>query len=131
MLLIVSCNLMEIILELMKTTSNLHRIAEEAPKKKAPAKRAATMKEQGGTRWSLFVPNYNPRDIIANLIHLLNGEAMVRMDPWYKCFNGAIMKTEDTRYISKGLIEEIKSKSALSITELPVRRGGLRNTRNF
>nr|GEY72739.1 DNA topoisomerase 2 [Tanacetum cinerariifolium] len=57
--------------------------------------------------------------------------AMVRMDPWYKCFNGAIMKTEDTRYITKGLIEEIKSKSALSITELPVRRGGLMNTRNL
>ncbi|GJY86049.1 DNA topoisomerase 2 [Tanacetum coccineum] len=74
------------------------------------------------TGWSSFVPNYNPRDIIANLIRLLNGKAMVRMDPWYKCFNGAILKTEDTRYITEGLIEEINSKSALRITELPVRR---------
>ncbi|GJT70338.1 DNA topoisomerase 2 [Tanacetum coccineum] len=78
--------------------------------------------EGTGTGWSSFVPNYNPRDIIANLIRLLNGKAMVRMDPWYKCFNGAILKTEDTRYITEGLIEEINSKSALRITELPVRR---------
>ncbi|GJW81298.1 DNA topoisomerase 2 [Tanacetum coccineum] len=78
--------------------------------------------EGRGAGWSSFVPKYNPRDIIANLIHLLNGEAMVRMDPWYKGFNGAIVKTGDTRYIAKGLIEEIKSESALSITELPVRR---------
>ena len=33
-----------------------------------------------------YVPNYNPRDIIANLKRLLYGEAVVPMVPWYKGF---------------------------------------------
>ena len=36
-----------------------------------------------GTCWSSYVPNYNPRDIIANIRCLLNGDAMEPMDPWY------------------------------------------------
>lgn len=39
-----------------------------------------------GTGWSTFVPNYNPRDIIANVKRLLNDEPMEPMDPWYKGF---------------------------------------------
>ncbi|KAI4341169.1 hypothetical protein MLD38_025926 [Melastoma candidum] len=38
--------------------------------------------EGTGTGWSSYVPNYNPRDIIANLRRLLNGELMEPMDPW-------------------------------------------------
>ena len=32
-----------------------------------------------GTGWSSYVPNYNPRDIIANVRRLLNGDAMEPM----------------------------------------------------
>ena len=39
-----------------------------------------------GTGSSSYVPNYNPRDIIANLKRLLNEEAVVPMEPWYKGF---------------------------------------------
>lgn len=39
-----------------------------------------------GTGWSSFVPNYNPRDIVANLRRLLADEEMVSMHPWYKHF---------------------------------------------
>jgi DNA topoisomerase-2 len=39
-----------------------------------------------GTGWSSNVPNYNPRDIIANLKWLLNNEPVEPMDPWYKGF---------------------------------------------
>ncbi len=39
-----------------------------------------------GTGWSSFVPNYNPRDIVANLHHLLKDEPMEPMHPWYKGF---------------------------------------------
>ena len=39
-----------------------------------------------GTGSSSYVPNYNPRDIIANLKRLLNGQTVVPMDPWYKGF---------------------------------------------
>ena len=37
-----------------------------------------------GTGWSSYVPNYNPRDLIANSRRLLNGDAAEPMDPWYK-----------------------------------------------
>lgn len=39
-----------------------------------------------GTGWSTYIPNYNPRDIVANLRRLLNDEPMVPMDPWYRGF---------------------------------------------
>lgn len=39
-----------------------------------------------GTGWSTYVPNYNPRDIVANIMRLLKNEPMVPMDPWYKGF---------------------------------------------
>ena len=46
-----------------------------------------------GTGWSSYVPNYYPRDIIANVRRLLIGGAMEPMDPWYKWFKGTIEKT--------------------------------------
>lgn len=77
-----------------------------------------------GTGWSSFVPNYNPRDIIANLKRLLNGEALVPMDPWYKWFKGSIQRStsKDTGYITTGILEEKENENALNITELPIRR---------
>nr|GFB64103.1 DNA topoisomerase 2 [Tanacetum cinerariifolium] len=80
--------------------------------------------EGSGTGWSTFIPNYNPQDIICNLKHLLNGETMVPMRPWYKGFNGTIQKTasKDTQYTTTGIYKVIKDENALSITELPVRR---------
>jgi DNA topoisomerase-2 len=39
-----------------------------------------------GTGWSSFVPNYNPREIVANIRRLLAGQEMVPMHPWYKHF---------------------------------------------
>ncbi|KAL8262386.1 hypothetical protein R6Q59_023735 [Mikania micrantha] len=77
-----------------------------------------------GTGWSTFVPNYNPRDIIANLKRLLNGQQMVPMVPWYKWFKGTILKTasKDTGYTTTGILEENEDKNSLIITELPIRR---------
>ena len=80
--------------------------------------------EGRGTVCSSFIPNYNPRDIIANLKRLLNGEAMVPMDPWYKWFKGIIQKTasKDTGYTTIGIMEEKEDEDSLSVTELPIRR---------
>lgn len=39
-----------------------------------------------GTGWSSYIPNYNPRDIVANVRRLLNDETMEPMDPWYRGF---------------------------------------------
>lgn len=39
-----------------------------------------------GTSWSSFVPNYNPRDIVANIHRVLAGQELVQLHPWYKHF---------------------------------------------
>lgn len=46
-----------------------------------------------GTGWSTYIPNYNPRDIVANLRRLLAGEEVVPMQPWYNGFKGTIQET--------------------------------------
>ncbi|XP_057870528.2 DNA topoisomerase 2 [Cryptomeria japonica] len=78
-----------------------------------------------GTGWSTFVPNYNPRDVVANVRRLLNDEPMQPMDPWYKGFKGKIERTatkeNGVTYTISGIIEEIDS-TTLRITELPVRK---------
>lgn len=81
--------------------------------------------EGTGTGWSTYVPNYNPRDIVANIRRLLNGEPMQPIDPWYKGFKGTIEKNATKEagatYTVSGLIEEIDD-NTLEITELPIRR---------
>ncbi|WMV10796.1 hypothetical protein MTR67_004181 [Solanum verrucosum] len=78
-----------------------------------------------GTGWSSYVPNYNPRDLVANVRRLLNDELMEPMDPWYKGFKGTIEKTATKEtgatYTVTGIIEEL-SETTLRISELPVRR---------
>jgi DNA topoisomerase-2 len=39
-----------------------------------------------GTGWSTFIPQFNPRDIVANLKRLMRGEPIQPMLPWYKGF---------------------------------------------
>lgn len=75
-----------------------------------------------GTGWSSYIPNYNPRDIIANVRRLLNDETMVPMDPWYRGFKGTIEKSaKEGGYIVNGTVEEIDEQS-FRITELPIRK---------
>ncbi|KAJ3708774.1 hypothetical protein LUZ61_012479 [Rhynchospora tenuis] len=78
-----------------------------------------------GTGWSTFVPNYNPKDIIANVKRLLNDEPMEPMDPWYRGFKGSIKKSATKEagvtYTITGVIEQVDS-TTLRITELPIRR---------
>lgn len=78
-----------------------------------------------GTGWSSYVPNYNPRELVANLKRMLNGEPMQPMDPWYKGFKGLIEKSTTKEggasYTITGIIEEV-DETTLRITELPIRR---------
>ncbi|KAL1223306.1 DNA topoisomerase 2 [Cardamine amara subsp. amara] len=78
-----------------------------------------------GTGWSTFIPNYNPREIVANIRRLLNGESMVPMDPWYRGFKGTIEKAASKEggctYTATGLYEEVDD-TCIRITELPVRK---------
>lgn len=102
-----------------------------------------------GMGWSSNVPNYNPRDIIANIRHLIEGEPMKPMDPWYKDFKGVIKKTtsgddEDFwEFDSSGddemdlvggiLLVELWRKSMRQPSRLPnyPSTGPLRHTRNL
>ena len=60
-----------------------------------------------GTGWSTSIPNYNPRDIVANLRRLLAGEPLGPMHPWYKGFKGAIVNVPGkATYDSFGIITQ-------------------------
>ncbi|KAJ4785264.1 DNA topoisomerase 2 [Rhynchospora pubera] len=78
-----------------------------------------------GTGWSSYIPNYNPRDIVANVRRLLNDEMMEPMDPWYRGFKGSIEKSSiketGVTYTVCGVIEQVDN-TTLKITELPIRR---------
>ncbi|CAJ1958909.1 unnamed protein product [Sphenostylis stenocarpa] len=75
-----------------------------------------------GTGWSSFIPNYNPREIIANIRRLLSGETMVPMNPWYKGFKGTIERSpKEGGYVVNGLVEEINEQT-FRINELPIRK---------
>ncbi|CAJ2639117.1 unnamed protein product [Trifolium pratense] len=75
-----------------------------------------------GTGWSSYIPNYNPREISANVRRLLNGEEMVPMDPWYRGFRGTIEKSaKEGGYIVNGSVVEIDEQT-FRITELPIRK---------
>uniref|UniRef100_A0A0N5CF92 DNA topoisomerase 2 n=1 Tax=Strongyloides papillosus TaxID=174720 RepID=A0A0N5CF92_STREA len=55
-----------------------------------------------GTAWSTKIPNYNPRDVMANIRRLIRGENMKKMTPWYKGFGGTITQVDEQKYISSG-----------------------------
>lgn len=78
-----------------------------------------------GTGYSTFIPPFNPKDIIENLLRVLNDDLdPLPMKPWYRGFNGTIEEKENEsgNYISKGKWQKM-SDTQLKITELPVGMG--------
>lgn len=74
-----------------------------------------------GTGWSTKVPNYNPREIVANIKRLINDEPLKKMTPWYKGFRGEIEAIDEgQRYVVHGELGILNS-NKLEITELPVK----------
>ncbi|KAI8328206.1 DNA topoisomerase [Chlamydoabsidia padenii] len=73
-----------------------------------------------GTGWSTTIPNYNPKDVVANLKRLMEGEEMVPMTPWYRGFKGTIEPAGPIKYNVNG-IANIDEKGHIKVTELPVR----------
>jgi DNA topoisomerase-2 len=75
-----------------------------------------------GVGWSTNIPNYNPREIIANIRKLLRGMAMTDMHPWFKGFMGSIEPnpTEPGRYEVTGVIRK-RNDTTIEITELPIK----------
>lgn len=72
-----------------------------------------------GTGWSTKVPNHNPRDIIANLRRMLNGEEPKILHPWYKNFRGTIESCGHQRYICVGNVSLLENQR-IEISELPI-----------
>ena len=76
-----------------------------------------------GTGWSTSIPNYNPRDIVANIRAKLAGAPTARMHPWYKNFEGEIVEEilkGEVRYNIIGTYE-VQDEQTLVISELPLR----------
>ncbi|CAM1294747.1 TOP2B (predicted), partial [Pycnogonum litorale] len=73
-----------------------------------------------GTGWSTKIPNYNPRELVKNLLKLLNGDEPEPMVPWYKNFRGTIERLDTQRYIYSGEVA-ILGPSKIEITELPIK----------
>jgi len=73
-----------------------------------------------GTGFSTNIPCHHPVQIIDNLLELLNGNKMKKLQPWYRKFKGNIKKIDTTSYLVKGLYNVDKKKNHVEITELPV-----------
>ncbi|CAE7627527.1 top2 [Symbiodinium sp. CCMP2456] len=75
-----------------------------------------------GVGWSTSVPNYNPRDLIANVRRHLRGEPLEPLTPWYRGFRGTVAATDKPgRYETVGVVQRHGS-TRIEVTELPVRK---------
>ncbi|CAJ1382282.1 unnamed protein product [Effrenium voratum] len=74
-----------------------------------------------GVGWSTSVPNYSPRELIANVRRLLRGEELQPLTPWYRGYKGAISQLSEGRYESLGVAVR-RGMCRVEITELPIRR---------
>jgi DNA topoisomerase-2 len=72
-----------------------------------------------GTGYSTYIPPYNPQDIVANLLRVLDDKEPLQMTPYFKNFNGDLQEVEPGSYITTGKWQRL-SDTQIKITELPV-----------
>lgn len=75
-----------------------------------------------GTGYRTSIPCYNPKDIVSNLIRVINEHEQYQMKPWYRGFKGKIIKKdEDDDYVfnTYGIIDTPDENTG-HITELPI-----------
>ncbi|KAI8997263.1 DNA topoisomerase [Pilobolus umbonatus] len=73
-----------------------------------------------GTGWSTNIPNYNPEDIVNNILRMMNDEPVVPMHPWFRGFKGEIKNCGPNKYTADG-IANVTAEGHIKVTELPVR----------
>ncbi|XP_035756801.1 DNA topoisomerase 2-alpha [Egretta garzetta] len=73
-----------------------------------------------GTGWSCKIPNFDIREVVNNIIRLMNGEEPLPMLPSYKNFKGTIDELGPNQYVISGEVSILDS-TTIEITELPVR----------
>ena len=73
-----------------------------------------------GTGWATKIPNFNPREIVDNLLRMLDGQAPKEMVPWFKNFRGSFAALGHQKYVCNGEVATL-GPNRVEITELPVR----------
>lgn len=73
-----------------------------------------------GTGWASRIPNYDVREIINNILRMLNGEDPLPMLPNYKGFKGTMDELAKNQYVNNGEVAIIDS-TTIEITELPIK----------
>ena len=73
-----------------------------------------------GTGWATKIPNYNPREIVDNLMRMLDGQDPKEMLPWFKNFRGSFAQLGHQKYVCNGEVATLGA-NRVEITELPVR----------
>ena len=71
-----------------------------------------------GTGWSTKIPQFNPIDLINNIKLYLSSKELNELTPWYKGFNGTIVKNDDKSFITRGVYTVNNNK--VYVTELPI-----------
>lgn len=72
-----------------------------------------------GTGWSTKIPNHDPRDVVANLRSMMQGNEPKPMMPFYKNFRGQIITAGDGRFVTVGNASILDGQK-LEISELPI-----------
>ena len=77
-----------------------------------------------GTGYSTYIPPFNPKDIIANLLRALEDLEPLKMTPYFRNFKGVLIEDPDRdgHYFTKGRYE-VLSQTQVKITELPIGMG--------
>ncbi|KAM7370981.1 hypothetical protein PAMP_010487 [Pampus punctatissimus] len=73
-----------------------------------------------GTGWASKMPNYDIREVVSNILRMLNGEEPLPMLPNYKGFRGTIEQLYNNQYMNNGEVAIIDS-TTIEISELPVK----------
>lgn len=72
-----------------------------------------------GTGFSTFIPPFNPKEVINNIINLIDSKKLNEIQPWFKGFKGKITKVNKNKYNTQGIYQVIDSNTVL-ITEIPI-----------
>jgi len=80
-----------------------------------------------GTGYSTSVDSYNINDVADNVRACIKGEPMTEMIPWYKGYNGRIVKTGKNTFITVGEYTKL-GPNKIRIMELPI---GAKNCKSF
>jgi DNA topoisomerase-2 len=77
-----------------------------------------------GTGYSTYIPPFNPKDIIANLLRVLEDLEPLKMTPYFRNFKGILIEDpeRDGHYFTKGRYE-VLSQTQVKVTELPIGMG--------